>query len=76
MQALYVNPEDYYNLHWPMRRGRLNVHKGVGGSLTAVLQDLELIWGSAIQNILDIPLKDLKVCSRTYIKTIAAAYKI
>lgn len=44
-----------------MVRGQLNVHSGPGGSLTAVLADLETIWGHVIQKQLDIPLKDLKV---------------
>ena len=60
-QALYVNPSDCYNIHWPVVRGQLNVHAGPGGSLTAVLADLETIWGHVIQKQLDIPLKDLKV---------------
>ena len=60
-QALLVEPNKEYNVHWPIRRGRLNVHEGPCGTLTSVLSDLELIWGYAIQNMLDIPLKDLKV---------------
>uniref|UniRef100_A0A8C3L8P8 Actin-related protein 8 n=1 Tax=Chrysolophus pictus TaxID=9089 RepID=A0A8C3L8P8_CHRPC len=59
-QALYVNPLDSYNIHWPIRRGQLNLHTGPGGSLTAVLADLEVIWSHAIQKYLEIPLKDLK----------------
>uniref|UniRef100_A0A671YWC8 Actin related protein 8 n=1 Tax=Sparus aurata TaxID=8175 RepID=A0A671YWC8_SPAAU len=59
-EALYVNPSDCYNIHWPVVRGQLNVHAGPGGSLTAVLADLEAIWGHVIQKQLDIPLKDLK----------------
>lgn len=61
MQALYVNPSDCYNIHWPVVRGQLNVHAGPGGSLTAVLADLETIWSHIIQKQLEIPLKDLKV---------------
>ncbi len=61
LQAFYVNPHDPYDLHWPLRHGSLNVHDGVGGSLTAIAQDLEDIWGTIIQEQLDIPLKDLKV---------------
>lgn len=60
-QAVYVNPSDCYNVHWPIVRGQLNVHAGPGGSLTATLADLETIWGHVIQKQLDIPLKDLKV---------------
>ncbi|KAK2507879.1 hypothetical protein MC885_017038 [Smutsia gigantea] len=59
-QALYVNPLDCYNIHWPIRRGQLNIHPGPGGSLTAVLADIEVIWSHAIQKYLEIPLKDLK----------------
>ncbi|XP_034393581.1 actin-related protein 8 [Cyclopterus lumpus] len=59
-EALYVNPSDSYNIHWPIVRGQLNVHAGTGGSLTAVLADLETIWSHVIQKQLEIPLKDLK----------------
>uniref|UniRef100_G3WUL6 Actin-related protein 8 n=1 Tax=Sarcophilus harrisii TaxID=9305 RepID=G3WUL6_SARHA len=59
-EALYVNPLDCYNIHWPIRRGQLNIHPGPGGSLTAVLADLEAIWSHVIQKYLEIPLKDLK----------------
>uniref|UniRef100_A0A8C5RZY0 Actin-related protein 8 n=1 Tax=Laticauda laticaudata TaxID=8630 RepID=A0A8C5RZY0_LATLA len=59
-EALYVNPLDSYNVHWPIRRGQLNLHLGAGGSLTAVLADLEDIWSHAIQKDLEISLKDLK----------------
>ncbi|XP_013912406.1 PREDICTED: actin-related protein 8 [Thamnophis sirtalis] len=59
-EALYVNPLDSYNVHWPIRRGQLNLHLGPGGSLTAVLADLEDIWSHAIQKYLEISLKDLK----------------
>ncbi|XP_038866911.1 actin-related protein 8 isoform X2 [Salvelinus namaycush] len=59
-EALYVNPTDCYNVHWPISRGQLNVHSGAGGSLTAVLADLEAIWSHVIQKQLEIPLKDLK----------------
>uniref|UniRef100_A0A4W3GXH7 Actin-related protein 8 n=1 Tax=Callorhinchus milii TaxID=7868 RepID=A0A4W3GXH7_CALMI len=59
-EALYVNPSDSYNIHWPVRRGQLNLHVGPGGSLTAVMADLEAIWTQAIQKFLEIPRKDLK----------------
>lgn len=61
LQAIYVNPSDCYNIHWPIVRGQLNVHSGSGGSLTAVLADLETIWSYVIQKHLDISLKELKV---------------
>uniref|UniRef100_A0A3B4BLC0 FHA domain-containing protein n=1 Tax=Periophthalmus magnuspinnatus TaxID=409849 RepID=A0A3B4BLC0_9GOBI len=59
-EALYVNPSDCYNVHWPIRRGQLNVHSGPGGSLSAVLADLQTIWSHTIHKNMDIPLKDLK----------------
>ncbi|XP_037510953.1 actin-related protein 8 isoform X8 [Rhipicephalus sanguineus] len=59
-EVLYLNPEQRFHVHWPIRRGRLNVHSGVGGSLVSVLAHLEAIWGMAIQQYLEIPLKDLK----------------
>ncbi|KAM3846294.1 actin-related protein 8 isoform 4-T4 [Vipera latastei] len=59
-EALYINPLDCYSVHWPIRRGQLNLHLGPGGSLTAVLADLEVIWSYAIQKYLEISLKDLK----------------
>jgi hypothetical protein len=68
-QALYVNPLDCYNIHWPIRRGQLNIHPGPGGSLTAVLADIEVIWSHAIQKYLEIPLKDLKVRGNSCVVT-------
>ncbi|KAK7483653.1 hypothetical protein BaRGS_00025086 [Batillaria attramentaria] len=59
-EALYVSPKEGYQLSWPMRHGRLNIHDKPGGSLTAVLADLESIWSSAIYSQLQIPTKDLK----------------
>ncbi|KAL7827600.1 hypothetical protein SRHO_G00333180 [Serrasalmus rhombeus] len=59
-EALHVNPTDCYSIHWPICRGQLNVHSGPGGSLSAVLADVETIWSHAVQKLLEIPLKDLK----------------
>ncbi|CAN7992666.1 unnamed protein product [Ixodes hexagonus] len=59
-EVLYLNPSERYHIHWPLRRGRLNLHPGVGGSLVSVMSHLEAIWGVAIQQYLDIPLRDLK----------------
>lgn len=74
MQALYVNPSDSYNIHWPIVRGQLNLHSGPGGSLTAVLTDLEAIWSNVIQKHLDIPLKDLKVGETSVFLFFCGAY--
>ncbi|CAL1544546.1 unnamed protein product [Lymnaea stagnalis] len=59
-EALYIPHKENYRLSWPMRRGRLNVHDGPGGSLTSILADLETIWSHVLQEHLEIPIKDLK----------------
>ncbi|CAH2313116.1 actin-related 8 [Pelobates cultripes] len=59
-EALYVKPADCYNIHYPIRKGQLNIHSGPGGSLSAVITDLETIWSHVIQKLLEIQLKDLK----------------
>ncbi|XP_078580404.1 actin-related protein 8-like isoform X2 [Branchiostoma floridae x Branchiostoma japonicum] len=59
-EVLYLHPSECYNVHWPMSCGQLHLHSGPGGSLTAVLADLETIWITAIEKFLDIPIKDLK----------------
>ncbi|XP_048575853.1 actin-related protein 8 isoform X2 [Nematostella vectensis] len=58
-QALYIDPQEPYTLLWPMKHGRLNLHKGPGGSLTSICIAIEAIWSRAIQTCLKIPLKDL-----------------
>ena len=63
-QALYIDPKEPYAVHWPFKKGHLNLHDGPGGSLTAVCADLEVLWAHAIQTILDIPLRDLGVSIR------------
>ncbi|XP_013416837.1 actin-related protein 8 [Lingula anatina] len=59
-EALFIHPQDCYTVYWPMRRGHLNIHSGPAGSLTAVMADLETIWGNAIEQCLDIPMRDFK----------------
>ncbi|KAM7346712.1 actin-related protein 8 [Cochliomyia hominivorax] len=48
-----------YNIHFPVKRGELNLHSHIGGSLTAVLSDLESIWSYAIHERMAIPRKSL-----------------
>ncbi|XP_016981645.1 actin-related protein 8 [Drosophila rhopaloa] len=48
-----------YDIHFPMQRGELNVHKEKGGSLQASLQHLERIWAYALEARLKIPLREL-----------------
>ncbi|ELT94986.1 hypothetical protein CAPTEDRAFT_229124 [Capitella teleta] len=59
-EALHMDPSEPYDLHWPIRHGRLHLHRGPSGSLSSVLKDLEDIWGWVIRYKLDVPLKDLK----------------
>lgn len=65
---MYVKPDAGYSFHWPMRRGRLNLHEGPGGTLSAVMEDIEQLWGSALETFLDIPVKDLKVLTFVFPK--------
>ena len=59
-QAMYLNDNDPYTLHWPMKGGSLNLHSGVGGSLTSVCADLETIWAHGIKSYLNIPIASLQ----------------
>lgn len=61
LKVLHLNPALDFNVHFPMKRGDLNRHSGVGGSLTGVLADLQAIWSWVISVRLGIPLQDLKV---------------
>ena len=56
---LRLNPQEDFNIHFPYRRGELNVHSGAGGSLKAVLADLKTIWEYILTEKMNIPLKDL-----------------
>ena len=58
--VLLLKPTEPYHVRWPIRRGLLNVHEGVGGSLLSAISDLEAIWSYAITKLLHIPLSDLK----------------
>lgn len=57
--VLRLSPNGNFNIHFPIRRGEFNIHKGIGGSLFCVLEDIKTIWEYAIRNYLDISLKDL-----------------
>nr|CAD7456778.1 unnamed protein product [Timema tahoe] len=59
-EVLTINPNLDYNIHFPFKRGDLNIHDGPGGSLTAVLANLETIWTRVIHYQLGIPPWDLK----------------
>ncbi|KAF6205312.1 hypothetical protein GE061_019482 [Apolygus lucorum] len=58
--VLQLSPHSNYNVHFPWKRGDLNIHNGVGGSLTGVLADLGCIWSNIIIERLNIPLVELR----------------
>eukprot|EP00092_Neocalanus_flemingeri_P004040 GFUD01004349.1.p1 GENE.GFUD01004349.1~~GFUD01004349.1.p1 ORF type:complete len:538 (+),score=120.50 GFUD01004349.1:322-1935(+) len=49
-----------YNVHFPFKRGDLNLHSGVGGSLSSILMDLQEIWSRSIETHLGIQSVDLR----------------
>lgn len=55
-----LNPNGDFNLHFPIRRGDFNLHGGVGGSMTAVIADLQAIWEHVLKTHLKIPLRYVK----------------
>lgn len=55
--VIHLNPNGEFNVHFPIRRGELNLHSGVGGSLTAVMSDLQDIWQYVLKVHLGINLK-------------------
>jgi len=58
--VLALDPARPYNVHFPFRRGDLNFHNGVGGSLTSILVDLQDIWTRSIEKHLSIARADFK----------------
>jgi len=61
LQVAKLHPMADYSIHFPVKRGELNIHPGVGGSLSAIMHDLETIWSHVIEKLLRIPLKNLPV---------------
>lgn len=57
--VIKLNPNGDFNLHFPIRRGDFNLHGGVGGSVTAVLADLQEMWEYVLRKHLKIPLSEL-----------------
>lgn len=55
--VIKLNPNGDFNLHFPIRRGDFNLHGGVGGSITAVIADLQEIWEYVLETHLKIPLR-------------------
>lgn len=57
---LLLGPEDVYNIHFPYRRGDLNIHSGPGGSIRSVMADMKTIWEYVLTEKMNISLKDIK----------------
>ena len=69
---LRLHPDSPHNVHFPFRRGDINVHSDVGGSQTAVLHDLESIWSYAVESLLRIPRNEF--CHYKAVVVIPALY--
>nr|CAH7757411.1 unnamed protein product [Callosobruchus chinensis] len=57
---LRLDPLEDFNIHFPYKRGDFNIHSGPGGSMTALLADLETIWTYVLENNFQISKFDLK----------------
>ncbi|RZC36664.1 actin-related protein 8, partial [Asbolus verrucosus] len=78
LQILKLDPKENFNIHFPFKRGDFNIHPGPGGSMTAVLVDLETIWTYVLETHFQIEKKDFKyhkavliipdVYNRTYLR--------
>lgn len=55
-----LNPNESFNIHFPYKRGDFNIHSGPGGSMTAVLADLEAIWKHIIEAHLQVKSSEFK----------------
>ncbi|CAD5115283.1 DgyrCDS4276 [Dimorphilus gyrociliatus] len=49
-EALLLSPDAPYNIHWPVKCGRLNLHSKVNGGITGVQSDLTDIWKWVLEN--------------------------
>ncbi|XP_052889257.1 actin-related protein 8 [Anopheles moucheti] len=58
--VLLLKPDGEYNVHFPIRRGELNLHAGVGGSLFGIMSDLQTIWEHVLQTRLQIKASEMR----------------
>ncbi|CAL8092381.1 unnamed protein product [Orchesella dallaii] len=56
--VLKLPENESWNIHCPWRRGQLNLHRGVGGTITSVMTDLEDIWRWCLKEKLSIAPED------------------
>ncbi|KAG5680111.1 hypothetical protein PVAND_009637 [Polypedilum vanderplanki] len=57
--CLRLNPNAEFNIHFPIRRGSMNLHSGVGGSITSCIEHIRSIFEFSIKNYLEVNLKEL-----------------
>lgn len=55
--VVHLDPNGEFNVHFPIRRGDLNLHANVGGSINAIIADLQAIWEHVLENNLKIKLR-------------------
>ncbi|XP_055911693.1 actin-related protein 8 [Eupeodes corollae] len=58
-EIININMDDPYNIHFPIKRGELNLHSELGGSLTSVMTDLQDIWEHVLKTKMGIDLSIL-----------------
>ena len=58
LQALNLQSNAPYHCRWPIKHGQLNLHDGVGGTPSALAEDIVTLWGNAIETLLNIPIGD------------------
>jgi actin-related protein 8 len=75
-QIFNIDPEKVYNIFFPISNGELNVNGQIGGSLTAVLGDLETIWTHCINKLLDIKTSEFHVSPIDFLTIACFCYHI
>ncbi|XP_066935887.1 actin-related protein 8-like [Clytia hemisphaerica] len=58
-EALNLQSNAPFHCRWPIKHGQLNLHDGVGGTPSALAEDIVTLWGNAIETLLNIPIGDL-----------------
>lgn len=57
--VLDLDPALPYDVHFPYSRGEFHLHSGVGGSITAALDNMRTVWTYLIERVLGVPSGDL-----------------
>lgn len=56
-----IDSSQKHNVVFPITNGELNISDQVGGSLTAILADMEIIWKHCLDKLLSIVSADFQV---------------